>query len=901
MNSILRITLAVSWWAFAQEERLTRSLISAERRPTLIRKEETVLIQGRVRDKETGEPLIGAVVRLQNSEKGSLTQLDGSFSLSLRPEEASPDAILSITYIGYEEKSLSLKELEAGGEVQLMPLGVSVKEILILSSVANSLLTPLNFTRLESKQILELRGSQELTESMRFSPSVYASREGGGWGDSRINIRGFEQENIAVQINGIPVNDMENSRVYWSNWLGLSEVLEEVQVQKGLGNARIVLPSIGGTLNLRTIPPQADRRFILTSEASNVYTSRLGLIYHSGMSSTGWAVTLAGNRAVGPGYIPGTDFSSWTYYLAISKQVGERHRFLLQGFGAPQWHYQRFRYLTWRDIDTLYRSPFHNYDYGYLDGQRYSNLRNFYHKPLVSLSHFWTLSDKVNLLSAAYASFGRGGGSGILNIRREWDSRQSTYSLPFRPDGLIDWEKVRQDNRSRPDTFIRANGDTLIGYAANLIHRNSINSHNWYGLVSALNLNIGRLEINSGIDLRYYVAYHYREITNLFGADFWIDTFDVRRGESMKVIIRDTARTLRHARITRVGDRVNYDYDSFIGWVGGFSEIKYQGGPLAATLVLAAANTTYQRRENFRYRPEERALLSPTIGIFSYTAKGGVGLRLLENSLLYVSGGYFTRPPFFQFVFINDRAGNEIAQNYDVEKVLQAEGGFRWQSSLFSAQLAAYWIRWKDKVLMSPPIPLPDGSFTQVRLNGLSALHRGIEVEMGAQPLSWLRVSFIGNIGDWRWEKDIFGIVRDNNQQIVDTIQLFVEGLRVGSAPQTQLGGILRLAPLPNLYLSLNYFYYDRFWAAFDPEGRTNPNDRAQPWRLPAYGLLDAAAGYEVAVSSEMRIRLFGNIHNLLNTRYIVTALDGPTHDRRTARFFYGFGRTWNIGLSFLW
>ncbi|MEN3041047.1 MAG: TonB-dependent receptor [Bacteroidia bacterium] len=898
MYRILLIT-AISA-ALAQEERLTRGLFSTVRPPAVQRTEVQIHLRGRVMDKESKEPLTGASIRLLGTDLGTLTQLDGSFSLTISSAALPANARLSVSYIGYEEKVLSLDELEKSPDILLAPLGVSLREVQILASTANTLLTPLNFTRMESKQILELRGSQELTEAMRFSPSVYASREGGGWGDSRINIRGFEQENIAVQINGIPVNDMENSRVYWSNWVGISDVLEEVQVQKGLGNARIVLPSIGGTLNLRTIAPQAERRFTFTSEASNVYTARLGLTYHSGLSPKGWALTLAGSRAVGPGFIPGTDFSTWTYYAALSKNIGESHRLMLQAFGAPQWHYQRFTYLTQRDLDTLYRSPFHNYDYGYLDGHRYGNFRNFYHKPVISVSHFWTLSERVNVLSAAYVSFGRGGGSGILSVRRDWDPRQSTYRLPIRYDGLIDWERVRLDNRSRLDTFIRANGDTVIGYAANLIHRNSINSHNWYGLVSAVNLNLGPIEINAGIDLRYYVAFHYREITNLFGADFWIDTFNVRQGENMYVVIRDTARQIRNARLTRVGDRVNYDYDSFIGWLGGFSEVKYQTGPISAVLVLAAANTSFQRRENFRYRPENRSLTSPTVNIFSYTVKGGVGLRLTDQSLLFISGGYFTRPPFFQFIFINDRMGNEIAQNYDVEKVLQADGGLRWQSSMFSAQFSAYWIRWRDKVLMSPNITLPDGSFTQVRLNGLSALHRGIEAEMGIQPLSWLRLSLTGSLGDWRWEKDVFGIVRDNNQQIRDTIELFVKGLRVGSAPQTQIGGVIRLSPTPNLYFTLNYFYYDRFWASFDPELRTNPNDRSQPWRLPSYGLMDIAAGYEVSVSNDIRVRFFGNIHNLLDTRYIVTAIDGSSHDRRTARFFYGFGRTWNIGLSLI-
>ena len=57
-----------------------------------------------------------------------------------------------------------------------------------------------------------------------MTPGVYTTKEGGGVGDSRVYIRGFAQENITVMINGVPVNDMENGRVYWSNWNGLGDV-----------------------------------------------------------------------------------------------------------------------------------------------------------------------------------------------------------------------------------------------------------------------------------------------------------------------------------------------------------------------------------------------------------------------------------------------------------------------------------------------------------------------------------------------------------------------------------------------------------------------------------------------------------------------------------------------------
>ena len=53
-------------------------------------------------------------------------------------------------------------------------------------------------------------------------------------------------------INGIPVNDMENGRVFWSNWAGLSDVTSKLQVQRGLGASKLAVPSVGGSINIVT-------------------------------------------------------------------------------------------------------------------------------------------------------------------------------------------------------------------------------------------------------------------------------------------------------------------------------------------------------------------------------------------------------------------------------------------------------------------------------------------------------------------------------------------------------------------------------------------------------------------------------------------------------------------------
>ena len=121
-----------------------------------------------------------------------------------------------------------------------------------VTDIAKDRKTPVAVSTIKEAQIVEKLGNQEFPEILNTTPSVYTTKGGGGFGDGRINMRGFANENIAVMINGIPVNDMENGAVYWSNWAGLSDVTSAMQVQRGLGSSKLAIASVGGTINVVT-------------------------------------------------------------------------------------------------------------------------------------------------------------------------------------------------------------------------------------------------------------------------------------------------------------------------------------------------------------------------------------------------------------------------------------------------------------------------------------------------------------------------------------------------------------------------------------------------------------------------------------------------------------------------
>ena len=175
---------------------------------------------------------------------------------------------------------------------------------------------------------------------LNSTPGVYATQTGGGDGDARITIRGFNQRNVAVMIDGIPVNDMENGWVYWSNWFGLDAVTSNIQVQRGLGASKIAIPSVGGTMNILTKGTGNKAGGTIKQSVGSYGKMRTSLGYNSGKLDNGWGYTLAGSYKKGNGYVEQTWSEGFFYYAKIQKELGN-HILSLSAMGAPQKHGQR--------------------------------------------------------------------------------------------------------------------------------------------------------------------------------------------------------------------------------------------------------------------------------------------------------------------------------------------------------------------------------------------------------------------------------------------------------------------------------------------------------------------------------------------------------------------------------
>ncbi len=143
---------------------------------------------------------------------------------------------------------------------------------------------------------------------------------GGAAGDARITIRGFNQRNVAVMIDGVPVNDMENGWVYWSNWYGLSDVTRVMQVQRGIGVSKIANPAVGGTINIMTKGIDQKAQYSASTEVGNNGYLKLAIAGNTGMLKGGWGLTFALSRRVSDGYVDALYDEMYSYFVKVDKK-----------------------------------------------------------------------------------------------------------------------------------------------------------------------------------------------------------------------------------------------------------------------------------------------------------------------------------------------------------------------------------------------------------------------------------------------------------------------------------------------------------------------------------------------------------------------------------------------------
>ena len=903
-------------------------------------------VRGVVKDSFLGETVVGANVVIKGTFTGAVTDIDGKFSLELEKGNYT----LEVSYVGYVTSSQDIVVANKPIYLTFNMETIVLDEISIVGDVARTRETPVAFSTILPTKIDEQLSGQDIPLLLNKTPGVYATAQGGGDGDARITIRGFSQRNVAVMIDGIPVNDMENGWVYWSNWFGLAAVTRSIQVQRGLGASKLALPSVGGTMNILTKGIENKRAYSIEQSVDNNGKLQTNLGFTSGQLNHGWSFTLAGAYKTGQGWVDQTDVDAWFFFGKIDKKWG-KHITSISGFGAPQSHTQRSYKRSIAAYDTTYAkeqgissSEFpwlsdnpnareimdqgtgYNQHWGHIkrDAEQWNSDHsariinpnaerdilyekvNTYFKPQFSIRDSWNVNDRFVLSNTIYLSIGNGGGQRTRFSLKNPDllSPDEVANNPdvFNPEevGQINWQSLYNQNTKPTNTGfgttvpIDSTYSDYLYYSTNYLVQSN-NNHRWYGLLSTFSYEINeQMNLSGGVDLRSYKAEHYMEIIDLLGGDYAIDEYDKRND-----YLSNPQLAVKHE-----GDKVYYYDDGLVNWGGLFALFEYKTGNFSSFANLTGSISGFKKIDYFgnnesdwKYKP-------------GFTVKAGANYNLSEHSNVFINLGFLSKTRDFKYYFQGYTANflpDSITKN---ERVKAIELGYSFVSRKFSANVNGYYTRWENKPTNQVRTKYLDEN-CYGDIPGMDALHMGIELDFIYKILRNLDFQGLISLGNWIWDKKIENLqmyYTDTNLPAY-VFSFDATGIHVGDAAQTQLGASLRYEPIKGLYIEGGGTYFNRYYADFNAEESTDTlGNPVESWRIPNYFLMDLHTGYRFKFKSldKVAFTIKFDMLNLLNTVYISDANNNDNYiqrqfnsfDAKSASVFMGAPRQFRAALK---
>ena len=889
-----------------------------------------LVLTGVVTDASTGNAIAGANVVVDDTDLGAAADEDGKYTI----ENVESGSAVTATAIGYDDVTLYADQAELNFE--LSGSAVQMSELEVLASRAGEK-TAVAYTDVSKEELALRLGSQDIPLAMNLVPSVYATNQGGGAGDARINVRGFNQRNVAIMVNGIPVNDMENGWVYWSNWDGMADVTSSIQMQKGLSAQNLATPSIGGSMNIITDAAALEKGGSFKQEVGAWGFLKSTLSYNTGLiMDDKLAVSAAAVRKTGDGYYTGTWTDAWAYFFGATYNLNEKHRFQFYALGAPQRHGQNLYRLNIASLDRSFAESLDDYDgdvseipecgrdcsgtgssvsdeaaallgdqqfemYTEYTGKRHEdNLinerENFFHKPQVALNHYFNINDKMDLISSAYWSGGMGGGTGTYGSL-EWD-----YSNVQR---VVNYDATIFENDS-------------LGASSGIL-RNSNNRQTTLGLLSKLNYDVSSdLKAQVGLDYRTARIYHVKTIRDLLGGDYYMTSdsdFDADNGQG------------------GLGDPIDYNYTNYVNWLGLFGQVEYSMNALKTFAMAGMTTVKYTHWNHFKdatalddsgdlvygasYHSSKDAsdldfvegLGDATGGhandlyieadpITTFQVKGGVLYELgnalsFLNSIPVVGKVYDDADVWFNFGLI-DKAPifDQVIQDWDAkmstdpnnEKFIAFEFGLNARSNdgTLAGKLNVYNTSWNDRIA-TRYVENEDGDDDIVYLTGINQIHSGIETEFAAQVNDMFRLDMGLSYGNWRYADDATGTYRDSDGSD-QAYSYSLKDLKVGDMPQASFNLGLTATPLEGAAVQLTYRRYDLFYSDWSPTSREfsdgDTPDRIQSWKIPGYGIVDLNASYDLPFEfGGTSATVVLNVRNLFDEVYVQDATDNSRYN----------------------
>jgi hypothetical protein len=906
------------------------------------------IIRGTVLDGSRKEALPGAEAELLTGER-AFSNADGTFEL--RTTLTSGRVLLTIQRASYSTFE-TLVDLSAEQEIQLGIIELFLREESDQFG-AEDIIPVIDLSMTDGV------GGQNISGVLTASRDVFVNTAAFIFGPARFRIRGYDSGQTSLLMNGIPVNDPENNQVYWSNWSGLNDVMRFRDNSIGLAPVNYTFGGVGGASGFDTRAHLQRRQLRFTYSSSNrSYRNRIMGTYTSGPLKGGWAVSASASRRwAEEGYIPGTFYDAWGYFLSVDKRFNDKHALNFTGFGAPS---KRGRSTA--SVEELYDladDRYYNPNWGFQDGRKRNARVANVHQPMGILRHDWQLSEKTSLMTAAAYRFGRNGSTALdwydtRDPRPDYYRNLPSFTFDRQREALeelmrsseaarqIDWDYMYEVNRNNIQTIRDADGipgNDVTGLRAQYVVEDRRFDDQRFIVNTILESVLSdHLTIHGGANYTWHKSHNFRVLDDLLGADFYLDIDRFAEFDSTGNIpfIQNDINTPN--RLVREGDIFGHNYETHVRQASSWLQASFSYPRLDFFLAGNLGNTTFWRFGNVANGkfPDNSAGESERAQFLEYGAKAGFTYKIDGRNYLLLNGGYMTQAPFARDAFISPRTRNDLAENLDTRKILSVEGGYLLRAPYAKARAIGYYtafrdILWNRSFFLDNAIVTDDGvrgGFINYLMPDVNTQHLGVELAAEVSLTSALRVNAVAAIGQYTYtNRPTVTSYLDNVAQRLESETVYIKNFYVPGTPQTAYSLGLSYNSPKYWFANLNFNYYDNIWIDFNPSRRTldaisysaepqyledvvtpgSPlwNEIIQQTKAPAAFTVDFFGGKSFKFGDTF-LYLNVGVSNILDNRNFITGgyeqlrFDFQTKDvdRFPNRYFYAFGRNFFINLA---
>ncbi len=903
-------------------------------------------VTAKIVDTKTQKPLQNVVVSIANTNFTQLTDAAGVFTIT---GVAVGNQLLQIKSQGYREQLLQII-IEKG---KTLDLGIVQFEEDMTVEQQNSLIT-LSETELDDED----SGSEGTASLLQASRDVFLQAAAYNFGQARFSVRGIDSEYANIMINGISMNRLSDGRPQFGVWGGLNDATRNQEFTNGSAPSDYIFSGIAGSqeINTRASVYRKGTRLSFLNTNTN-YNFRMMGTMASGMNTDGWAYTIsAGRRWAHNGYFEGTTYDANSLFAAVEKRINAKHSLNFTTMFAQNKRGKNSPNTN--EINDLVGEKYNSY-WGWQEGEKRNSRFKDAEEPLMTLTHYWKVSPKIQLNTTVAYQTGKIGNSRleykqIQNPDPVYYQKLPSYKLnefdsnnnyiggsatniaaanglkdSFLAQPQLDWKNIYRINSdaflnpslaSKVVLYEDRNDEDLLTFNTNLAAQISDN-----------------VFMNGSINYQISSTKNFKNMLDLLGGKNYLDKGTFGFGGQNQSDLNNPD------RYVGVGDKFGYNYNIDASRLDAFTQFKFNYKKVDFYLAQSFSRSVYQRDGLYRngYWKDNSFGKSEELAFDNFGFKGGLTYKLSGRHFIDFNGLYMSKAPNHKDVFPNSRVNNEPTIALTNETIKGIDVSYIIKAPKIKARLTGYF----NEILNQTDINFfyQEGSdaFIAEIVTGLNKRNRGGELGLEWQATSTIKFTGVAAYGEY---------IITNNPNV--NISIDRDPITFSSVNQRSYGKAnlseYKQAGMPQQAYSFGVEYRDpKFWWI-----GANVNYLAENYidvsvirRTPSYYLYDAVNNYRTVdqtladkyleqekfdplrllniiggkswrIQGKYTIGLFANINNVLNVSYKTGGFEQSRDANYTAdyedhqsgsyskfgsKYFTGYGRTYmaNIYLTF--